>query len=220
MTEHATVDAPVTGVEHWTAKPTADGPVRLFLWEKFVGSPPGRAVLLVHGSSMASTPSFDLQVPGHGDEYSAMDYFANMGYDFWCFDCEGYGRSDKTRDTDFFVSDGADDRPRRRVHTQPARRHVKLLVYGLSSGALRAAMMAERHPELVKRLVLDAFVWTGEGSPTLEARRKNLPNLTKTKRRPIDLDFVRSIFTRDHPGGRRRGHRSLRQRHRQARHHP
>jgi pimeloyl-ACP methyl ester carboxylesterase len=42
------------------------------------------------------------------------------------------------------------------------------LVYGISSGALRAAMFAERHPEMVARLALDAMVWTGEGSPTLD----------------------------------------------------
>ena len=74
-------DAPVTGVEHWTRKKTADGDVRLFLWEKFVGSAEGKpAVLFVHGSSMASQPTFDLQVPGHP---GAMDYFVGQGFDTW-----------------------------------------------------------------------------------------------------------------------------------------
>ena len=54
----------VTGNEHWTSK----GGVRLFLWEKYVGSPEGKpAVLFVHGSSMASQPTFDLTVPGRPD---------------------------------------------------------------------------------------------------------------------------------------------------------
>src|SRR3546814_5202859 len=75
-----------------------------------------------------------------------------------------------------------------------------LLVYGISSGALRAALFAQRHPERVKRLALDAFVWTGEGSPTLEQRRKKLPEFSASKRRPIDYAFVQSIFARDHPG--------------------
>ena len=52
----------------------------------------------------------------------------------------------------------------------------------------------------MKRLALDAHVWTGEGSPTLVERRKKLPEFLKTKRRPIDRKFVRSIFERDHPG--------------------
>ena len=53
---------------------------------------------------------------------------------------------------------------------------------------------------MVNRLAMDAMVWTGEGSPTLENRRKKLPEFKANRRRPIDLDFVRSIFSRDHPG--------------------
>jgi pimeloyl-ACP methyl ester carboxylesterase len=52
----------------------------------------------------------------------------------------------------------------------------------------------------VGRLALDAFVWTGEGSPTLEERRKKLAQFQSMHRRPIDRAFVESIFTRDHPG--------------------
>ena len=50
------------------------------------------------------------------------------------------------------------------------------------------------------RLALDAFVWTGEGSPTLAERRKKLAQFQSMNRRPIDRAFVRSIFSRDHPG--------------------
>ncbi len=73
-------------------------------------------------------------------------------------------------------------------------------VWYISSGALRAALFAQRHPERVRRLALDAMVWTGDGSPTLADRRKRLPQFKALNRRPIDLDFVRSIFARDHPG--------------------
>jgi pimeloyl-ACP methyl ester carboxylesterase len=73
-------------------------------------------------------------------------------------------------------------------------------MYGISSGALRAALFAERHPARVRRLALDAFVWTGRGSPTLADRRKRLPEYQARNRRPIDRAFVHSIFTRDHPG--------------------
>ena len=50
------------------------------------------------------------------------------------------------------------------------------------------------------RLALDAFVWTGEGSPTLADRKKRLPDYISRNRRPIDREFVYSIFERDHPG--------------------
>jgi pimeloyl-ACP methyl ester carboxylesterase len=52
----------------------------------------------------------------------------------------------------------------------------------------------------VSRLALDAFVWTGKGSPTLEERAKKLDHWKANKRRPIDRAFMHSIFNRDHPG--------------------
>jgi pimeloyl-ACP methyl ester carboxylesterase len=189
--------AAVTGIEHWTRK----GDVKLFLWEKYVDRPTGKkgTILFVHGSSMASQPTFDLKVPGR-DDASVMDWFARRGYDTWCVDMEGYGRSDKHRDIAANIADGADDLAAAGAYIEATRKAGPLSIYGISSGALRAAKFAERHPERVKRLALDAFVWTGEGSPTLAERKKKLPEFQKANRRPIDRKFVQSIFTRDHPG--------------------
>jgi pimeloyl-ACP methyl ester carboxylesterase len=189
------VNQEVIGREHWTHK----GDVRLFLWEKFVGTPEGkRAVLFVHGSSMASQPTFDLVVPGRPDS-SVMDWFAKRGFVCWTVDMEGYGRSDKTRDIYCDIANGADDLTAATDYIAKTRGFKSFLTYGISSGALRAALFAQRHPERVARLALDAFVWTGEGAPTLTQRRKKLPEFLATKRRPIDRAFVRSIFARDHP---------------------
>jgi pimeloyl-ACP methyl ester carboxylesterase len=186
----------VQGQEHWTKK----GDVDLFLWEKRTGaSDKAGTILFVHGSSMASQPTFDLQVPGVPDS-SAMDYFAGKGFDTWCVDMEGYGRSSKHRDINSDIATGADDLSAASDYILKTRNTGPLLVYGISSGALRAAAFAERHPERVKRLALDAFVWTGEGSPTLAERSKKLPEFKARNRRPIDRAFVHSIFTRDHPG--------------------
>jgi pimeloyl-ACP methyl ester carboxylesterase len=190
-----TAAGPIAGVEHWTNK----GDVRLFLWQKYAGAPQGkRAVLFVHGSSMASTPTFDLTVPGRPDS-SVMDWFAQRGFDTWCVDMEGYGRSTKSRDIFCDIANGADDLVAATDYIMRTRGVKKFFVYGISSGALRAAAFAERHPERVARLALDAYVWTGEGSPTLEQRRKKLAEFSKSKRRPIDRAFVHSIFQRDHP---------------------
>jgi pimeloyl-ACP methyl ester carboxylesterase len=198
MNKPISTTAAVHGEEHWTNK---GDDVRLFLWEKYTGDPSGPAgtILFVHGSSMASQPTFDLQVPGRPDS-SAMDYFARRGFDTWCVDMEGYGRSTKTRDNNASISQGADDCFAAATYIQKLRGKKPFLVYGISSGALRAALFAERHPELVGRLALDAMVWTGEGSPTLADRRKRLPEYQSKNRRPIDRAFVHSIFTRDHPG--------------------
>src|SRR5439155_3537606 len=197
MNKPVSPNTAIRGEEHWTNK----GEVRLFLWEKYAGEPAGRAgtILFVHGSSMASQPTFDLHVPGRTDS-SAMDWFAARGFDCWCVDMEGYGRSTKNRDNNAPISQGADDCFAAASYIQKLRGKPTLLVYGISSGALRAALFAQRHPELVARLALDAMVWTGEGSPTLADRRKRLPEFQSKNRRPIDRAFVRSIFTRDHPG--------------------
>jgi pimeloyl-ACP methyl ester carboxylesterase len=191
----ASLSEPVVGVEHWTRK----GEVRVFLWEKYAGKPGGKpAVLFVHGSSMASQPTFDLSVPGRPDS-SVMDWFAKRGFACWCVDMEGYGRSDKSRDIYCDIANGADDLEAATDYIAHARAVRCFMIYGISSGALRAALFAQRHPERVARLALDAFVWTGRGAPTLEQRRKRLPEFLASKRRPIDRAFVHSIFERDHP---------------------
>ena len=199
IAERELLDATVFGAEHWAVKKTSNGDVRLFLWEKFVGSPEGKpAVLFVHGSSMASQPTFDLTVPGRPDS-SVMDWFARRGFVCWCVDLEGYGRSDKKRDIFCDIANGADDLSAATDYVVAARGIRGFMTYGISSGALRAALFAQRHPERVMRLALDAFVFTGEGAPTLEQRRKKLPEFLARKRRPIDRSFVYSIFERDHP---------------------
>ena len=66
----------VTGVR------TSKGDIRLFLWRKPAvrGTTPAGTILFVHGSSMASQPTFDLQVPDRPDS-SVMDWFAKRGFD-------------------------------------------------------------------------------------------------------------------------------------------
>jgi pimeloyl-ACP methyl ester carboxylesterase len=193
-----TTSGAIKGEEHWTTK---DGNVKLFLFEKCAGDPKNTSgtILFVHGSSMAAQPTFDLQVDGRSDS-SVMDWFARRGFDCWCVDMEGYGRSAKDRDNNAPIAQGADDCFAAASYIQKLRGKRLFLVYGISSGALRAAMFAERHPDMVARLALDAMVWTGEGSPTLAERKKKLPEFRSKNRRPIDKAFIRSIFERDHPG--------------------
>jgi pimeloyl-ACP methyl ester carboxylesterase len=190
---------PIKGEDHWTTKD--GGAAKLFMFEKCAGDPAKTVgtVLFVHGSSMAGQPTFDLQVPGRPDS-SVMDFFARHNFDCWCVDMEGYGRSTKDRDNNAPIAQGADDCFAAASYIQKLRGKRQFLVYGISSGALRAALFAQRHPDLVARLALDAMVWTGEGSPTLAERKKKLPEFRTKNRRPIDNAFIHSIFDRDHPG--------------------
>ncbi len=180
------------GQEHWTGS----GGKNLFLWSKpAVGERRG-AVLFIHGSSMPTQPTFDLQVDGM-PEASTMDWFASRGFDAWTFDCRGYGRSYKGPEMLATIAEGAEDAAAASDYIM-ARGSGPLMVYGISSGSLRAGLFAQQHPERVARLALEALVWTGEGSPTLEQRRKKLNEWRATTRRPIDRPFMMSMFTRDH----------------------
>ena len=134
----AAAQAPVSGVEHWPRK----GEVRLFLWEKFVDSPEAKpAVLFVHGSSMASQPTFDLRVPGRVDS-SVMDWFARRGFACWSVDMEGYGRSDKSRDITCDIANGADDLTADRVESELERRSARFVRVDLSDSPQRITASA------------------------------------------------------------------------------
>lgn len=187
----------VQSQDHWSEK---DG-TRLFLREKYMGDPADckGIILFVHGSSMASTPTFDLQVEGRPNS-SAMEYFARLGYNTWCVDMEGYGRSTKDRSNNSDIATGARNCAQAAEYIASVRGNTPLHLYGISSGALRAALFAQNHPDRVGRLALDAFVYTGKGSPTLADRTKKLPQFKASVTRPIDRKFVHGIFERDHPG--------------------
>jgi len=183
------------GVEHWIKKDE----INLFLWNKASVAPKRGVILFVHGSSMASQPTFDLHVDGRPHS-SAMDWFREKGFDTWTLDNEGYGRSDKKRAINFDIQNGVDDLLCAVQYILSTTKERKVHLYGISSGALKAALFAQQNPGLVDKLILDAFVWTGQGSPTLAARKEKLKDYINHFRRPIDEKFVKSIFERDHPG--------------------
>lgn len=77
----------VVGTAHWATKRVGNENIRIWVWNKRLrnraeGGRRSGVVLIVHGSSMASTPVYDLQVPGR-PKASLMDTFARLGYDTW-----------------------------------------------------------------------------------------------------------------------------------------
>lgn len=193
--------APGVGAEFATDEFWAErGTVKLYIYRKRLaaGALQRPVLFLVHGSSISGRPSFDLATPGLG-EYSLMNVFARYGFDVWTMDFEGYGRSTVTpgnSDIKTGVLDLAAVMPIVKRETGQEKFHF----WGESSGALRAAAFASAHPDQADRLILGALTYTGKDSPTLEDRGKNLPFFRANSRRKRDLEMVRSIFTRDHPG--------------------
>jgi pimeloyl-ACP methyl ester carboxylesterase len=184
--------------EYWAKK----GDIPLWMYRKRVGAPkagePSRPVLFfVHGSSVSSRV-FDLNVPGHG-EYSVMNEFARYGFDCWTMDHENYGKSGRTSGNADIAS-GVEDLKAavEIVARETGQRKYHFL--GESSGALRAGAYAMVAPERADRLVLAAFTYKGEGSPTLTKRAEQLDYYRSHNMRKRDRDMIRSISTRDKPG--------------------
>jgi pimeloyl-ACP methyl ester carboxylesterase len=195
--------APSQGGEIWSSEYWAKkGDVPLWMFRKRLGAPkagePSRPVLFfVHGSSVSSR-GFDLTVPGHG-EYSIMNEFARYGFDCWTMDHENYGKSGRTSGNSDIAS-GVEDL---KVAADVVVRETgaqKFHFMGESSGALRAGAYAMVRPDRVDRLVLAAFTYKGEGSPTLTKRAEQLDYYRTHNLRKRDREMIRSIATRDKPG--------------------
>jgi len=187
--------AEITSNEYWTAK----GDVELYLYRKRpAGDEDCRVFFLVHGSTFGGRTSFDLTVEGR-NHYSMMDRFVERGFDVWTMDHEGYGRSSRT-DGNSDIASGVEDLKAALAVVERETGQKSVMMYGQSSGALRAAAFAEACPDRVDRVILDAFVWTGKDAPTLIKRAENLEYFRTHNTRPVARPFYQSIFTRDKPG--------------------
>jgi pimeloyl-ACP methyl ester carboxylesterase len=186
----------VWSAEYWTKK----GDINLYIYRKRVGAPvagerPRPILFMVHGSSNSSRTSYDLQVPGKA-EYSMMNVFARNGFDVWTMDHEGYGFSSRSAGNSDIKS-GVEDLKLAAVVMARETGQTRTHYFGTSSGAIRAAAYAQAQPDRVDRLVLSAFTYKGDGSPTLTDRAKQLDYYRTHNTRLRDSAMVRSIFTRD-----------------------
>ncbi|WP_206929951.1 alpha/beta hydrolase [Roseococcus thiosulfatophilus] len=153
--------------------PSGDAGIELFLRNKrpenLTSFSPARTVLFVHGATYPAHTSFDLPLGG----LSWMDYMAGRGFDVWCLDLRGYGRS--TRPPEMAQPPEANP-PLVRGETAVAdiaaaaafireRRSVPRLIHmGWSWGTALMGRFAADNPTLVERLVLFAPVWLREGA--------------------------------------------------------
>ena len=167
-------DLPVQGTQHWVLH---EG-LRLFVWEKFAGSPQGKPVLvLAHGSATAGRESFDLKVPGH-PEFSLMDYLARQGFDVFALDVRGFGSS--TRPESFLTTEQAASDLKAVVdHLVQLRGVPQVHLLAWSWGTQYSGQFVMAHPQKVARYA--TYAQMHANSPDLEARR---PRLATFQRAP------------------------------------
>ena len=195
----AAPDKKIWSSEYWAQR----GNLKLYLFRKRLNPRHSRqgaepVLFLVHGSSISGRPAFDLSVPGHG-EYSLMNKFAEYGFDVWTMDFSGYGRS-SVGEGNSNIADGVEDLKAAVEVVARETGQQRYHFFGESSGALRAGAYATEQPQRINRLVLTALTYTGEGSPTLSDRAKQLEFYRTHNRRPRDGAMIHSIFTRDKSG--------------------
>jgi alpha-beta hydrolase superfamily lysophospholipase len=148
------------------AQPAARAPIKhdvvvdghhFAVWQKR-GAQPRAAILLLHGRTWSSLPNFDLQVPG--ERRSFMDALADAGFDVFALDMRGYGAT--PRDASGWLT------PDRAVadvagvlgwmqQRMPAAQRLPVYLFGLSRGAMVAAMTAQHKPETLAGVVLLGF---------------------------------------------------------------
>ena len=129
----------------------------LAVWQKR-GTQPRAAILLLHGRTWSSLPNFDLQVPG--EKRSFMDALADAGFDVFALDLRGYGAT--PRDVTAWLT------PDRAVadtlavvgwmqQRLTANQRLPVYLFGLSRGAMIAAMAAQQRAEILAGVVLLGF---------------------------------------------------------------
>ena len=177
------------------------GDVKLAVWRKRMvgdGNADKPVLFLVHGSTPSAGASMDLQVPGRTD-YSLMEKFAEYGFDVWTMDFEGYGRSTRSA-THCGIMVGVEDLKTVMPLVLKTSGKSSVMMFGESSGAIRAGAYAVEAPTVVERLILSAYTHTGKDAPEIDRRRRDAEKYRANPLRPISLATFQGIFNRDKPG--------------------
>jgi pimeloyl-ACP methyl ester carboxylesterase len=152
--------------------PARDAGIEIFVRNKrpeaLASFSPGRTLLFVHGATYPAHTAFDLPLGG----LSWMDYIASRGFDVWCMDIRGYGRSTRPPEMnqppeakpplvrgDTAVADIASVA----AFIRQKRGVPRIMHMGWSWGSALMGRFAADNPTLVERLVLYAPGWLRDG---------------------------------------------------------
>lgn len=187
------------------------------LWSK--GATESAAVvLLIHGRTWSTVPDFDLQVPG--EDLSLMDGLVERGFATYGLDLRGYGET--PRDPSGWNTPERAAADVANALTWIRERHPgrPVHLFGWSLGSMVSQLTAQRHPELVDRLVLFGYPYRPGAERAVEEPAGDPPRAPTTaegaasdfitpgsiSRRAIDAyvaaaldaDPVRTDWTRGH----------------------
>ena len=187
----ASAQAPAAIVTEEFMVPATDGAGEIFVRSKrpeALAASPGRTLLFVHGATYPAHTAFDLPLGG----LSWMDYIAGRGFDVWCMDLRGYGRSTRPAamaeppeaNAPLMRGDAAVADVAAVAAFIRARRAVPRMVHmGWSWGCSLMARYTTDNPGTVERLVLSAPQWLREAPSTPGARLGAYRSVTQAQAR-------------------------------------
>ncbi|MHC4925356.1 MAG: alpha/beta hydrolase, partial [Planctomycetota bacterium] len=147
LAEDARGQRPVRHTVHADGHPMA-------VWEKRAPAPVA-VVLLLHGRTWSTLPDFDLQVPG--EDLSLMDGLVAQGFATYGLDQRGYGATPRD-DTGWLTPDRAvEDLAQVLAWVRAREPGLPVHLFGWSLGSMVSQLTAQRHPDLVDRLVLFGY---------------------------------------------------------------
>jgi alpha-beta hydrolase superfamily lysophospholipase len=163
----------------------------LAVWEKKPAQPRA-AIVLLHGRTWSSLPNFDLQV--QGERRSFMDALAEAGLDVYAVDLRGYGSTPRDA-SGWLTPDRAIADVQGVVGWIQQRPPARLPVYlfGLSRGAMIAAMAAQQKPETVAGVVLLGFGF----DPDVQTPAAEHPPAHPARARNVADDAASDFITHD-----------------------
>ena len=164
----------IIGTAHWVEH---EG-IRLYVWEKYAGTPSGKPiVVLAHGSATAGRESFDLRVPGK-PSYSLMDFLAGEGIVVFAPDIRGFGRSTHP-DGHMTTQEASEDLNAVVDYALKLRGVQKVNLLGWSWGTQYGGIFVMLHPDKVAKYVSHAQMHVN--SPDIVKRR---PRIETFRRNP------------------------------------
>jgi len=111
-------------------------------------------VLLLHGRTWSALPDFDLQVKG--EQLSVMDHLVALGFDVWALDARGYGATPRDK-TGWNTPNKAANDVANVIKWLREKTGEAPLLFGWSYGSMTAQLIVQKHPELVKAVVLYGY---------------------------------------------------------------
>jgi alpha-beta hydrolase superfamily lysophospholipase len=164
------------------------------VWEKRAAQPRA-AILLLHGRTWSSLSNFDLQVAG--EKRSFMDALVDAGFDVFALDLRGYGST--PRDASGWLS------PSRAVsdvagvvdwiQRRPSSQRPPLYLFGLSRGAMVAAMAAQQKPELLSGVILLGFGFDPDVRTETTAAPARPPRMDNTSEAAASDFLTKDAYT-------------------------